>query len=106
MSITPGNVVITTTAGEQPFTVTIEKEPLYAEEQPLFTEAADCPPDCEECEVESTRALALAAPDWRKLGNSVGVHPSDMRKFIEAQVCLTAPARRLLREQIAKEATA
>lgn len=73
------------------------------EDQPLFAELQECSEGCPGCEVEETRALALAAPDWRKLGNSTGIHPSDMRRFIEAQIILTAPARQRIREVLAKE---
>ena len=62
-----------------------------------------CPPDCEECEVRETRALAIEAPDWYRLAAAVGVHPKDMSLFVMSDISLTAPMREQIRKHLAKE---
>ena len=62
-------------------------------------------PEPEEREIRETRALAIEAPNWYGLAASVGVHPTDMAKFVQSEISLTAPARERIRNHLAKEST-
>lgn len=73
-------------------------------EAPPFSTVPALPPTVDEVDVAWTRSIALEAPDWRLLGNQCGIHPADMRRFLDGTATLTAPNRAYIRGALAKVA--
>lgn len=82
---------------------------IVEDESPIV---AECLPNCAECaaerehaeavDVAEVRSLAIDAIDWRATAVSVGIHPSDFRKFLEGHVTLTQPERNRVRARLAE----